>query len=128
MEPISAFSSAQISFLYVDLALLIFLAGIFEMRNCVQGIGRPQFILGGGVAELVARVLLCLTLPAAVAGGEVSAAASPMAFYALCLADPLAWLASDLVMIFPFVRNILKMDYRYLYHRASVPAASSEEP
>ena len=116
------------SFLYVDLALSIFLAGIFEMRNCVQGIGRPQFILGGGVAELLARVLLCLTLPAAVAGGEVSAAASPMAFYALCLADPLAWLASDLVMIFPFVRNILKMDYRYLYHRASVPSASSEEP
>ena len=105
------------TFLYIDLSLLLFLGGVFLLRNCVQGIGKPQFILGGGVAELVARVLVCLLLPAAVAGGEVSAAAPHAAYLALCLADPMAWFAADLVMVIPFIRNILKMDYRYLYKR-----------
>ena len=99
------------------MSLMLFLGGVFLLRNCVQGIGKPQFILGGGVAELVARVLVCLLLPAAVAGGEVSAAAPHAAYVALCLADPMAWFAADLVMMIPFVRNILKMDYRYLYKR-----------
>ena len=64
-----------------------------------------------------ACVAVCLLLPAAVAGGEVSAAAPHAAFLALCLADPMAWFAADLVMVIPFIRNILKMDYRYLYKR-----------
>ena len=104
-------------YMRVDMSLMLFLGGVFLLRNCVQGIGKPQFILGGGVAELVARVLVCLLLPAAVAGGEVSAAAPHAAYVALCLADPMAWFAADLVMMIPFVRNILKMDYRYLYKR-----------
>ena len=107
------------TFLYVDLSLLLFLGGVFLLRNCVQGIGKPQFILGGGIAELVARVLVCLLLPTAIAGGEVSAAAPHAAFLALCLADPMAWFAADFVMVIPFIRNILKMDYRYLYKRRS---------
>ena len=105
------------TFLYIDLSLLLFLGGVFLLRNCVQGIGKPQFILGGGIAELVARVLVCLLLPTAVAGGEVGAAAPHAAYVALCLADPMAWFAADLVMVIPFIRNILKMDYRYLYKR-----------
>ena len=104
-------------YMRVDMSLMLFLGGVFLLRNCVQGIGKPQFILGGGVAELVARVLVCLLLPAAVAGGEVSAAAPHAAYLALCLADPMAWFAADLVMVIPFIRNILKMDYRYLYKR-----------
>ena len=104
-------------YMRVDMSLMLFLGGVFLLRNCVQGIGKPQFILGGGIAELVARVLVCLLLPAAVAGGEVSAAAPHAAYLALCLADPMAWFAADLVMVIPFIRNILKMDYRYLYKR-----------
>ena len=104
-------------YMRVDMSLMLFLGGVFLLRNCVQGIGKPQFILGGGIAELVARVLVCLLLPAAVAGGEVSAAAPHAAYLALCLADPMAWSAADLVMVIPFIRNILKMDYRYLYKR-----------
>ena len=104
-------------YMRVDMSLMLFLGGVFLLRNCVQGIGKPQFILGGGVAELVARVLVCLLLPAAVAGGEVSAAAPHAAYLALCLADPMAWFAADLVMAIPFIRNILRMDYRYLYKR-----------
>ena len=98
-------------FLYIDLSLYVFLGFVFVMRNCVQGIGRPQFILGAGAAELVGRVVICLILPALFAGGEVSAAAPRAAYYALCFADPAAWFAADLVLLVPFVRNIMKMDY-----------------
>lgn len=99
--------------LYVDFAMLLFLGFIFVVRNAVQGIGRSGFVLLAGGAELVARVLVCTFLPAAFAGGEVSAAAPAIAFYALCAADPCAWIASDLVLLIPFVRNICRMDYRY---------------
>ena len=101
------------SYLYVDLALYLFLGFIFVVRNCVQGIGKPQFVLGAGAAELLARVAVCLLLPAAFAGGAVSAAAPAKAFYALCFADPFAWMAADAVLLIPFLRNIMKMDYRY---------------
>ena len=102
-------------FLYIDLSLYVFLGFIFVMRNCVQGIGRPQFILGAGAAELVARVAICLFLPAAFAGGEVSAAAPLSAYHALCFADPAAWIAADLVLSVPFLRNIMEMDYANFY-------------
>ena len=36
------------------------------------------------------------------------------AFYALCAADPLAWIAADIIMGTPVVRNILRKDYRYM--------------
>ena len=100
--------------LYVDFAMYPFLGGVFLIRNCVQGIGRPSFVLGAGAAELVARIAVCLLLPAAVAGGMVSASASPLAFYALCAADPMAWIAADAVLCVPLIRNIMRMDYRYL--------------
>ena len=102
-------------FLYIDLSLYVFLGFVFVMRNCVQGIGRPQFILGAGAAELVGRVVICLILPELFAGGEVSAAAPRAAYYALCFADPAAWLAADLVLAVPFFKNIMKMDYAYFY-------------
>ena len=103
------------TFLRVDYTMYLLLGGIFLMRNCDQGIGRSQFTLAAGAAELVARIAVCTFLPAAVAGGVVSAASDPLAFTALCAADPAAWLAADLVLGIPFVKNILRRDYRYLY-------------
>lgn len=103
------------TFLRVDLLCYIFLGALSVLRSCVQGIGRPRFILGCGVAELAARVIISTLLPAAVSGGVVDAASSPATFTALCVADPMAWLAADLVVLYPVIRNILKMDYRYLY-------------
>ena len=100
--------------LYVDFAMYLFLAFIFVIRNCVQGIGRSAFVLGAGAAELVARIAVCLLLPAAVAGGTVSADAPALASYALCAADPMAWIAADAVLAVPFVRNILRKNYSYL--------------
>ena len=66
----------------------------------------------------MARIVVSLLLPPLLAGGTVSAQAGPLAFYALCAADPCAWIASDSVLMVPFVRNIMKMDYRYMHrHR-----------
>ena len=101
------------TFLYVDLAMYAFLAFIFVVRSCVQGIGRPQFIIGAGTAELVARVAVCLLLPPVFAGGAVSAAAPTAAYIAMCAADPIAWMSADAVLLVPFVRNILKKNYAY---------------
>ena len=58
---------------------------------------------------------VCLLLPAALAGGAVSAAAPQAAVYGLCTADPCAWMAADAVLLYPFVHNILKQNYDYLY-------------
>ena len=103
------------SSLYVDFALYPFLGGIFLFRNCAQGIGQSPFVLGAGAAELVARIAVCSLLPAAVAGGAVSTQAPALAFYALCTADPLAWIAADAVLCVPLIRNILRMNYGYLH-------------
>ena len=96
------------TYLYVDLAMYLFLGFIFVVRNCVQGIGKSRFILGAGTAELAGRVAVCLVLPALLAGGEVSAAAPRLAFYALCAADPAAWIAADAVLMIPFLRDIMR--------------------
>ena len=102
------------SLLYVDFSMYLFLGFVFVVRNCVQGIGRSGFVLGAGAAELVARITVCLVLPGLFAGGTVSADAPAMAFYALCAADPMAWIAADTVLCIPFFRNILKKNYGYL--------------
>ena len=96
------------TYLYVDLAMYLFLGFIFVVRNCVQGIGESRFILGAGTAELAGRVAVCLLLPALLAGGEVSAAAPRLAFYALCAAEPAAWIAADAVLMIPFLRDIMR--------------------
>ena len=103
------------TYLYVDFALYIFLGILFIIRNCAQGIGFPQYVLGAGVMELLARCVLCMTLPQALAGGAVDASSGMRCFAALCLADPLAWIAADALLLVPFIRNILRCDYRYLY-------------
>ncbi len=103
------------TFLYVDYATYLMLGGIFLMRNCDQGIGKASYALIAGAAELVARIVVSTYLPAAIVGGAVSASASPLAFYGLCAADPAAWLVADIALSIPFVKNILRQDYRYLY-------------
>ena len=102
------------SLLYVDFSMYLFLGFVFVVRNCVQGIGRSGFVLGAGAAELVARITVCLVLPGLFAGGAVSADEPAMAFYALCAADPMAWIAADTVLCIPFFHNILKKNYGYL--------------
>ena len=58
---------------------------------------------------------VCLLLPAALAGGMVSAQAPQAAVYGLCVADPCAWIAADAVLCIPFIKNIMRENYDYLY-------------
>lgn len=102
------------TYLLVAFTTFVLVGIIFVVRNCVQGIEQPKFVLGAGAAELVARVLVCLILPPLFAGRAVSAASPVAAYVALCAADPCAWIASDLVLSVPFFKNIMKKDYGYL--------------
>ncbi len=102
------------SYILVAFTTFVFVGIIFVVRNCVQGIEQPKFVLGAGAAELAARVLVCFVLPPLFAGGAVSAASPISAYIALCAADPCAWIASDSVLSVPFFRNIMKKDYGYL--------------
>lgn len=102
-------------FLYVDFSMYLLLCFLFVIRNCVQGTQRAPFVLWAGASELIARVAICLTLPALLSGGVVSAQSPELAFYALCAADPLAWLAADLALLLPFFKNMMHMNYQYLY-------------
>lgn len=86
-------------YLYTALPFYVFLGAIFLLRNIVQGMGKPLFPFLAGIAELVARVGACLLLPRLVNGGAITSAASSASFVALCFADPIAWLAADILLV-----------------------------
>ena len=98
------------TYMLVDLSLFVMLGALFVMRNAVQGISRPGYVLGAGIAELVARMLICAFLPALVGGAPVDSTASNAAFAAVCFGDPGAWIAADIVLAIPTVRYILKKE------------------
>ena len=98
------------TYILVDLALFVILGALFVMRNAVQGISRPGYVLGAGIAELIARMLICAFLPAVVNGGPVDNTASGAAFAAVCFGDPGAWIAADLVLAVATVKYILKKE------------------
>ena len=101
------------TFLYIDLPLFFFLSTLFVLRNAVQGIGKSGWTLAAGAGELVARVLICTFVPALVNGGATNAYASNGAYIALCFGDPGAWVFAVAVLIYPYVKHIVKKDYRY---------------
>ena len=45
----------------------------------------------------------------------MSAQAPQAAVYGLCAADPCAWIAADTVLFIPFMKNIMRENYDYLY-------------
>ena len=47
--------------------------------------------------------------------GQASAQAPQAAVYGLCVADPCAWIAADAVLCIPFIKNIMRENYDYLY-------------
>lgn len=96
------------AYLYTDLLPYAVLGVLFVFRGADQGVGKTASVLGAGIAELVARVAICLLLPAAVNGGPVNADASLAAFVAVCFGDPGAWLAACAILIIPAFRYIFK--------------------
>ncbi|MCI8413092.1 MAG: hypothetical protein HFE47_03240 [Clostridia bacterium] len=83
-------------YMYTVLPFMFALGTIFVLRNVVQGLGKPLVPLIAGIGELFARIAVCLLLPQIVNGGAVNSNASSLAFSALSLADPVAWIAADI--------------------------------
>lgn len=99
------------AYIYIDFGLYSILGFLIVVRSAVQGVCKPGYVLGAGIAELVARVLICLTLPVLFNGGEINSSASLLSYCALCFGDPGAWILASVVLIFPLVKNIIKMKY-----------------
>ncbi|CDC62562.1 mATE efflux family protein DinF [Clostridium sp. CAG:448] len=105
------------TFLYVDIALYAILGFLIVTRSAVQGICRSGYVLGAGIAELFARILICSFLPAAINGAPIDASASTLAFAAMCFGDPGAWIAASVLLLIPLTRNIIRMHYPELADR-----------
>lgn len=99
-------------YLYVACSLYFILGILFVWRSAAQGIEKPQFTLLAGTAELVARILVCFFLPAAVNGGAINSEASLLSYVALCFADPFAWLGSVLALTYPFIVYVCLKKYK----------------
>lgn len=101
------------TFLYIDLSLFFILSMLFVLRNAVQGIGKSGWTLAAGAGELIARVLICTFIPPLVNGGATNALASNASYIALCFGDPSAWVFAVVVLLYPYIKHIVKKDYRY---------------
>lgn len=95
-------------YMYVMLPFELSLMALFVMRNSLQGVEKSLYPFLAGVAELVARCLVCYFLPALINGGAITSTASEASYIALCFADPVAWLLADAVMIYPIIKHIYK--------------------
>ncbi len=91
------------AYLYVSVPTLVFLMVLFVARNTLQGLEKPLWPFLAGIAELLARSLICLYLPSAVNGGPIDSSAGLGAFFAASSADPMAWLAAGILMAIPVI-------------------------
>ena len=77
---------------------MIFLGYIFVYRNVLQGIGESFVPMMAGIYELIARSLVVFILP------------KYIGFTGICLADPIAWIAAALPLMFTYyskIKNII---------------------
>lgn len=95
-------------YLFTALPFYFFLGGIFVLRNVVQGLSKPLCPFLAGIAELIARIAVCLLLPPLLNGGAVTCLASNAAFVGLSLGDPVAWIAADIPLTVAAVRHVYR--------------------
>lgn len=70
---------------------------IFIYRNALQGMGKPLMPMLGGVFELVARAAVAYSLP------------KYIGFTAICISDPMAWLAAAIPLGITYFITIKKL-------------------
>jgi Na+-driven multidrug efflux pump len=63
------------------------LALLFIFRNALQGLGDGMTPLLGGIGEMIARILIVLTLPAI------------LGYQGICFASPMAWIFADVPLM-----------------------------
>lgn len=96
---------------YVDFALYFVLGFLIVVRSAVQGICKSGYVLGAGIMELAARILICVFLPPLINGGAITSTASSAAFVGLCFADPGAWILASLLLLAPLFKSIIGKKY-----------------
>lgn len=90
------------AYIYVAMPPSCLLIFLLILRNTLQGLEIPLPNFLSGVAELLARVIICVYLPMALNNMNPTNSESPLSSYiGAALGDPLAWLAATLVMVVP---------------------------
>lgn len=80
---------------------MIFLGFIFVYRNVLQGMGESFVPMMAGFYELAARSVVAFILPKFIG------------FTGICLADPIAWIAAAVPLMFTYYSNIKKISKEY---------------
>ena len=88
-------------YLYICVPSLFILTVLFIFRNALQGLEKPFWPLMSGFGELIARVLVCSFVPLLINGAAIDSTANFFAFIGAVLGDPLAWVISPLIALFP---------------------------
>ncbi len=96
------------AYLYTAVPMMFVLMMLFLFRNCLEGLEKPLFPFLAGIAELVARVLICTFLPSILNGGPVNSEASIWAFVGASIGDPGAWVFATLTMLIPMMLAIYR--------------------
>ena len=91
-------------YLYLAVFTMCVLGFLVVARSAVQGICKVGYAFSAGIAELIARITICSLLPTAVNGAPINESASTLAFVAVCLGDPGAWLSASLVLAIPIIK------------------------
>ncbi|MGN0818184.1 MAG: MATE family efflux transporter [Candidatus Coproplasma sp.] len=84
--------------IYAELPCFLLLGTLFISRSVLHGLGKWLFPSISGVIELIARNVICMLIPQAVAGGAITCQAPVSSFLALCFTDPGAWLCAAVAM------------------------------
>lgn len=81
-------------------SIFYFVLGIlFVSRNIIQGLGKSALTMLAGAAELIARTIVAFVL------------VGPFGYHAICLANPIAWIAAVIILIptlIALIKNLKK--------------------
>lgn len=103
-----------ITYQIIDVCLYFFLLSLFLLRNSIQGCGKVLLPFLGGVAELVARILLSLYGPLLVSAVSGQSQTSYAAYILVCLSDPLAWIFALFFLVPGYFMYFTKRNEKYL--------------
>ena len=97
------------TYLYSALPFAFVLGVLLVLRNVIQGLGKPLFPFLAGIAELIARIVICISLPLLANGGPINSSASSLSFFCLGLGDAVAWFAAAILLAIATVYYMRKL-------------------
>lgn len=97
------------TYLYSALPFAFVLGVLLVLRNVIQGLGKPLFPFLAGIAELIARIVVCIFLPLLANGGPINSSASSLSFFCLGLGDAVAWFAAAILLAIATVYYMRKL-------------------